>query len=1223
MVPLGAPEFVRLSRALQDYDLLSTATRVGGLLTVPELQANTIRIQTLAHLVVANCRGRRIASPHKIGSWLNRYLGKTSLPALEDPTEDVFITNVMTPRGNRRLFEGIWEANAYFVQVVIDTLNGQGVPQECRDLLVPIFALLLLSERVADRLNLERWSLAPSYPKSRVRIPKDLTNRAKAISFSERELSSLGIEHDALAPFVLREPDKRALRDELVGDSSLERRPVLDLGGELVLALPQAVSPAIRRYVLTELQKTGYLRAFGKALAKTQARQLQERALLELRKVATPVKPPMPHKDVPSLAVFLLRYDINKYLNVLLLNDRMDEIEEQGLSSPMRYPENLRLGLQAYINQVAEYCSALPDFSRGFALLVWGGLGRGLALSLDSMPKGWRLSVIGISDLLTIAAGTEQPIKRYLKFVEQQDWLERQGVRFPIASGDFNQYCSWRQADYQLVPRDLPVSSQTAVYIENGMALPVRKEAKQLIDLHCIAAADGIYHPAIRFGAGAYFKSMVGRPIYASLDHVTEGILAGAVETTRGPSWLVVDSGDCDRRLRGLVYEIWSGFVGLFDRLVHQTEILFPEASAGPVELHLDFSRVRVPEQVGACEPRHPDPEVESDIVQRTAKIRLPAGILAAFQGPDNIGEGLIMRSLAKGFLQLLGRDADEEVVEELVRTVVDSPGVRVLHLFRTYFPLEHLLSRPGDEPTFLAPEDIVFSRLGLSKGCVPEKSGSSIEGVDRCNHVLNRIVDKVWHQLRELLRRLDRGSVVRQALQVCEQALRDRDHWRRTAGAVLALYGPREDAFAAAQEREMRRSSVSIAARTILEMAVCECPKDGGRPLCLWDLDELLAKAALLVEVATDSDAIRNDLTAPRIEVHPNGEYTANRDYRDTLIKPFVSGFFEEEFENAAEEYPGLYQKEPPADRKRFDEVLSSSFVQAFRHEFGLSPDEVADGLAELMDWAVERDRVIVETTLGELRARLSEGRLRSATNAEAFIRAFSIFHRPAWDIAPPGYRQRDLYPWRFRRRLSFVAKPILVFGDNDKDRVFYGAGTLVFGVQYVLERSEGGHLPQDFYTDLEMQKYIGKVNNERGTAFAQSVADRYRQEGWQTRSLVQMTELGAAQELGDVDVLAWKSTGEVLITECKRLQLARTVAEVAEVCRRFRGEAMDELARHVRRVEWIKDNPECLQAIIGRVPNRDCIDERLVTSTHVPLMYLDCLPIEATKIVPLDHMR
>ena len=43
MVPLNVPELRRIAGFLGKYDLKSTVTQLGGLLTAPALQADTIR----------------------------------------------------------------------------------------------------------------------------------------------------------------------------------------------------------------------------------------------------------------------------------------------------------------------------------------------------------------------------------------------------------------------------------------------------------------------------------------------------------------------------------------------------------------------------------------------------------------------------------------------------------------------------------------------------------------------------------------------------------------------------------------------------------------------------------------------------------------------------------------------------------------------------------------------------------------------------------------------------------------------------------------------------------------------------------------------------------------------------------------------------------------------------------------------------------------------------
>lgn len=1229
MVPIASAVTDKLARVLAKYSPRATVTRSAGLLTAPNLQANTIRLEVLVHLAVAHCAGKQKPGYAELGRWLNRHLGKTEMSMLEDPVEDVFVTNVDTPAGNRRVFEGIWESNDYFVQVVLDTLVSRKAPQECRDLLQPAFALLRLSDLVAERLGLHRWHIEPSNAKGFVRVDPAtrIKERARAVTFTRDDLEGIGVTRELLSPFVLREEDRAKLKNESTGHSSLERRPLVDFGDAMVLALPHAVSPAIRRFVLSELRKIGHLQAFGDALSAHQARQVEQEGLWELKNEAVSLDPPRPEDGpMPSLHGWLWKYDLNKYIHVILLHDRLDWLDAQGLSSFMEYPEPVRAGLEKYLNKVAEHSRALPDYSEGIILLVMGGLGRGFMLRFKDWPDGWRLSVIRVSDLLMLAGEIDQPIRRYLKCIKQKEWAENEGVYFQNINGDFNFYCYWHRLNCQLVPRELPVGSGSMISIGNDFVLPVRQELRNLVDRHLVQTASGPLAQVMRLGRDAYFKSMQGRPIYARLNHLRAGILAGAVETSRGPSWLVIEPQQSDESLRHLLYEMWSGFIGLYDRLVAEIEALVSHLSLGPLEVRLNLRELKVPEDFVPAEAFGPiaEPEILLHLDRRMAEVRFPPDFLVHFQQPDNTGERLVLRAIARGLVSLhqgAGAEVDDSLLDTLLGKVISDAGMRVLHLFHTYYPIEHLLARQVHKLIFLAHEDFVFAKLRLSEGGTAVKPEAFLKGNAECNGFLHKVVDKVWGQLHDLLKQFDRTSVIRQVLAVHEAVIWDRDRWRRTAQAVIALYKSEQDVFSVAQEREQDRNQVSLPARTLLEMAICECPVSGSTELSRWELDDLLAKVALLVEVATDSDAINSELVEPTIQLHFNGEYTLDRSFYDTVIRPFLANYFREEFEGAAGDYSKLYRRERRTERTRADEIFSAEFINAFKTEFGLTPDEAVDGVAELMELAVEQDSVVVQTTLGTLRNRLTRVRGLASEACQSFLATFGLFHRPAWFQPPPGFEKEDIYPWRFRRRLSATVRPLVIFGEQDNDTVLYGAGALQLGFAYLLERTERGQLPDKFFVTEVMKRYIGAVNDERGHAFARSIGDGLRQRGWQVRNEVKMTELGAAPELadGDIDVLAWKSSGEVLLIECKRLQLARTVAEIAEICRRFRGQAKDELDKHVRRANWVIQNPSSLERVIGFTPDHNFIDARLVTNTQVPLTYLKSLPIPAEKIGPL----
>ena len=187
MSELNLGDLQHFKDRLEKYDLESALTFLAGSLTIPTLQANTIRLEAAVHLAVAFCTGNRRAGRAEIQRWLNTELAR--IRHREDPAEDVFVGNAITPEGNRRIFQGTLEANDYYVEAIIDVLLSDELPMECRRLLEPVLALLRISEKIAERLNLRRWQLESSTPQGDIRLPpaSALRKAASAVCFSKSQ----------------------------------------------------------------------------------------------------------------------------------------------------------------------------------------------------------------------------------------------------------------------------------------------------------------------------------------------------------------------------------------------------------------------------------------------------------------------------------------------------------------------------------------------------------------------------------------------------------------------------------------------------------------------------------------------------------------------------------------------------------------------------------------------------------------------------------------------------------------------------------------------------------------------------------------------------------------------------------------------------------------------------------------------------------------------------
>ena len=1226
MIPLFIPELDRTVALLKKYDPESAIPLLSGLLTMPELEANTMRIETLVHLSVAHCQGNIRIRSADIDILLNGHLGKTQVATIEDPPEDVFVTNIETDVANFLIFQSIWESNDYYLQAVMDVLGKSEVPSECRDLFVPALALLTLSDRAAKRVGLERWNSTPSTPIWPVTLPQEskIVDHAKAVTFTVDDLNALNIERDWLTPFILEYQNRHTLSTETIGNTSLERYPLVELDGRLIMALPHAVSPAIRRFVLGALESTGYLELFSKALAEHQAKQVHDR-IWELRKDSEPLKSiPPPSQVMPSLHAWSLKYDTDKYVHLLLLHDHTESICKYGLDSTLRYTDDQETNLQQYLSDVSNYCNSLLDFTEGIILFIVGGLGRRIELKIPELPEKWYFSLLSIADLLTLGASVERPVRSYLKLIKYKKWAENRGVSFLNTNGDFNLYCHWRGNNYRLVPHEKPISPGTVVSVGTNSVQSTRERVRNLVDRHVIRTVEGNYVSVMRTNKDAYFPSLHTLPVYVSLSHLIRGKLVGAVETSRGPSWLVMTV-PVDPRIAGnFDFNTWSGFADIYARLVSKFEAKYTQLAAGPVLIHINFEDVEVPH--GSNEMHTNQPEVTINSRKKTADIRFPLDMMKHFMKVENVGEKMVIRCMTMALICLhhgkLQDQIDEDEVAQIADRVIGDSGIRIIHWFSTHNPIELLQIRQDRGGVEISTESINFRRLLLSEDCNSAIGNAIIESKKECNRFLHCVVDKVWKRLQLSLNALDRACLIGRMCELYETCLSDQELWRRTAKATSALYGSTDDILKVFGRQATDRTSVSISIRAIVEMAICECPVSAGKRVSGWEVDDLLADAKLLIEAAMHSDAIYNNLVDPIIELHDNGEFSIDPSVYQKVVDPFVKAYRSTELSEAVRKYGEYYRSESTNYGRIRGDVWSGEFIRAFQTEFGLTPNDVRKCFAGLADMAVERDCLVVETTLGNIRKRLTIQYGIAPDSCDAFIQTFGFFHRPEWDKPPAGFENKDIYPWRFRRRLSSTVKPILIFGQQSDDPVIFGVGALRLGCAYLLEWTEDGRLPNEFYKSQEMKRYIGAVSSEKGHAFARSVSQEMHDKGWHVKNEVKMRSLGAPSELGDVDVLAWRPDGSILIIECKRLQFARTIVEVAEICERFQGEAKDELDRHIQRVKWIKNNPACLEKTVGYLPDSSNVDDRLITSTHVPMKYLESLPIDTKKIGPLEKM-
>ncbi len=253
---------------LRGLDPVITAATFGGLLTAPALQGNGIRIEALVHFAVVYCDGRKQPTRAFTQRSFER-VGRGNLGRMEDPAENVFAVLVNTPNGNFRIFEGVREGTAFYLQRILNVIETIPSGRMYGAIRESVNALLKLSEAIAERAGVPENTLGQELPLES--IPKEIADRLGhyrgLVRFSNEDLKKLGIQTESLAPFALRKAMREELPRRRLGNTELERFPLVRVGEAIYVLLPTAIASAITRFVIESVVATRQGRKFETSLA--------------------------------------------------------------------------------------------------------------------------------------------------------------------------------------------------------------------------------------------------------------------------------------------------------------------------------------------------------------------------------------------------------------------------------------------------------------------------------------------------------------------------------------------------------------------------------------------------------------------------------------------------------------------------------------------------------------------------------------------------------------------------------------------------------------------------------------------------------------------------------------------------------------------------------------------------------------------------------------------
>ena len=1166
---------------LRKLDPLKTAASFAGFLAMPELQANCFRIEALVHLAAAYCEGRTAPTNGFIRRSFER-LGNGYCGAMEDPSEDVFVTLVNTSRGNFRIFEGIREATGFYLQRILNIVERMPEHTPYNRIRSSIECLLKLSDAVAARACVRENSLGQEFPLAT--LAKGVADRSSLarglVRFSEDDLASLEIPKTSLSEFIFSSDDRFKLRGHLMGHTDLERRPVALHRQSAYLLLPTAVASAVTRFVIESVLSMGLAETFERALSGEFA-QLFDHIPILGGNLGAPIAFQRIHGG--QIGTIMTEVDPGRFLHLVFFVDGLDDFLRDGLAGNPD-PAALSFALNEHLKHASARAKGQANFRDGISIVVGCGFGRGLYFALkDNLPDHWRLESIADHDLVTLSWLSEFDRLSLWRLLDAQEEIARQGIKLVNVNGLPNLIAWSRELGGHLVPHGkLPdgfaaPGSRNVILVRQNAIRDLRYSVITQWNPRRVLDSDGRWLKVRKLDKSE-FEEDNNAPLYGSEDDVRRGRLRGLYVAPNRP-WCIEIAAPEDAP-SDAVYEYWTMLCAWLRRAAPVLDDACTSLPAGPISFHVNFEEVRgtrwgTPRPKDAAELRTLI-RTSVDIGRSRIRINIAKGFEDGFMQPENVAERTLVEALVAGALEADSGLSDANKRMALVDKICPNAQARHIHLFEARSFRDFVQREKKSGPVLIDPLDDAGSRIGLGWRNRSRGSNPIISGVPECTSYLNDVVKVVLEDLCAELKCLNRRSFVNAVLHNHEVAAHDRDVWRRTAQANLAMHNDRNATVRTIVDHNGRLNACFLACRVLLEAAICECPLTGARTAGRLDLSRLMSRVMLAHYLGGWSDAIHWGAMEPRLRITPLGDVHMNLSFMDAVYEPFgrVSG--EAEVKHATERYAKLYA--PEKVRPSVADALEPQFLDAWKAEFGASLDGIRAFVDRLEDFGQQPPKEFSELPRSALHVMLCEAAGISLENAIQTLEYLSLEPRPEWRQVSSEFEDRDWYPWRFGRCRSILRRPLIQIETGADPVIVFAPGLVREAFGAMVRWFHSGEISSSQARSHAMCKWIGQANNVQRGEFNLTVARRMQELGWQVKPEVTLTKIlrrSLDRNYGDIDVLAWRpDSGRVLVIECKDLKLHKTMGEVAEQLADFRGEVRpdgkpDHLKRHLNRLE------------------------------------------------------
>jgi hypothetical protein len=364
-----------------DWKRSTANAALAGLLTDPRFHANTIRLEWLQRLVLSKSTGRRKLQPGDLSAASNQGLGRAGVLPLEDPIEDLFCDRIATSRGDFRILLGVWEGAGPYTQTLVDAFEALPAGGLNDKALRSAYALLQLSDELAARAGVDRDTLSSGQPAGQLTVPEtdELKRLSRRVRFSDADLNRLGIDKNALTPFLLQTGQEGQVSDRPQGETPLEYHPLQATPSGITVLIPSNLSVALRAILVNAANAGGMGEALQEALLLEQEAHSERSGFWPVPSLR--LSPPNQY----MMRATVVSYAPGRFLHVVQLPATFDDFPRRSFGSVRPLGREASQFVAQDVERFWRFLRDQPDCRLGVTVLLLGGWGTPHSINMTNV----------------------------------------------------------------------------------------------------------------------------------------------------------------------------------------------------------------------------------------------------------------------------------------------------------------------------------------------------------------------------------------------------------------------------------------------------------------------------------------------------------------------------------------------------------------------------------------------------------------------------------------------------------------------------------------------------------------------------------------------------------------------------------------------------------------------------------------------------------------------